>query len=107
MTLEAPHLLPHFRPHVGQKRFVGRVHGTGEHEVVPDGDAQLVGDLIGMKETSVGRPIKKLSAPGNWNETGRCVHTEMDNFTNQNILRRRNLLNGPFIHFQLFINRTI
>jgi hypothetical protein len=52
MTLETPHLLPHFRPHVGQKRFVGRVHGTGEHEVVPDGDAQLVSDLIGMKETS-------------------------------------------------------
>ena len=65
MTLEAPHLLAHFRPHVGQKRFGGRVHGTGEHEVVPDGDAQLVGNLNDIKETSDGRPIQKLSAPGN------------------------------------------
>ena len=62
------------------------------------------------------RDIRRPSNPkafgsGKWtnlNESGRCVHTEMDNnFTNQNILRRRNFLNGSFIHFQLYTRTLI
>ena len=45
MMLEPSNLLLNLDPHCIQEPRAGRIHGTGEHQILPDQYAQLVGYL--------------------------------------------------------------
>src|ERR1700687_1665613 len=46
MITQALHLLDHLLPHVFLEGGISRDHGSAEHEILPDHDAQFVADVI-------------------------------------------------------------
>src|SRR3977135_1016977 len=56
MIAQALHLLDHLLPHTFLKGGISRDHGSAEHEILPDHDAQFIADVIEVVRLVVAAP---------------------------------------------------